>query len=100
MRDADETGPWDAALQQLREWDPAWAEALVTLVKTDRARAVEVRKINGNGLVDAPAGIVEILRAARLRHPCQGDLGRDRKGPEFRQDDFDDSDVRAHHREL
>ncbi len=22
-----ETGPWDAALEQLREWDPAWADA-------------------------------------------------------------------------
>ena len=22
-----ETGPWDAALAQLREWDPAWADA-------------------------------------------------------------------------
>ena len=21
-----ETGPWDSALAQLREWDPAWAE--------------------------------------------------------------------------
>ena len=21
-----ETGPWEAALEQLRDWDPAWAE--------------------------------------------------------------------------
>ena len=44
--------------------DPVWAEALVTLVKTDRARSVEVRKIDGNGLADAPEGIIEILRSA------------------------------------
>ena len=44
--------------------DPSWAEALVTLVKTDRARSVEVRKIDGNGLTDAPQGILEILRSA------------------------------------
>ena len=44
--------------------DPSWAEALVTLVKTDRARSVEVRKIDGNGLADAPEGILQILRSA------------------------------------
>jgi len=25
------TGPWDAALDQLREWDPAWADACVRM---------------------------------------------------------------------
>ncbi|HUV18188.1 MAG TPA: DEAD/DEAH box helicase, partial [Ilumatobacteraceae bacterium] len=44
--------------------DPSWADALVTLVKTDRARSVEVRKIDGNGLADAPEGILQILRSA------------------------------------
>ena len=44
--------------------DPSWAEALVTLVKSDRARSVEVRKIDGNGLADVPDGVLEILRAA------------------------------------
>jgi ATP-dependent Lhr-like helicase len=44
--------------------DPSWAEALVTLVKTDRARSIEIRKIDGNGLADAPEGILGILRAA------------------------------------
>ena len=44
--------------------DPVWAEALVTLVKTDRARSVEIRKIDGNRLADAPEGIIQILRAA------------------------------------
>ena len=27
MNGPEETGPWDDALAQLREWDPAWAEA-------------------------------------------------------------------------
>jgi ATP-dependent helicase Lhr and Lhr-like helicase len=44
--------------------DPSWAEALVTLVKTDRARSIEVRKVDGNGLADAPEGILDILRSA------------------------------------
>ena len=44
--------------------DPSWADALVSLVKDDRLRSSEVRKINGDGLVDAPVGILEILRTA------------------------------------
>jgi ATP-dependent Lhr-like helicase len=44
--------------------DPAWAEALVTLVKHDRARSIEVRKVDGNPLIEAPEGVLEILRAA------------------------------------
>jgi len=26
-----ETGPWDAALNKVREWDPQWAEACVKM---------------------------------------------------------------------
>jgi ATP-dependent Lhr-like helicase len=44
--------------------DPSWADALVALVAIGRARSIEVRKIDGAGLADAPAGVVEILRAA------------------------------------
>ena len=44
--------------------DPSWVDALVTLVTTDRARSIEVRKIDGKGLADAPQGVLEILRAA------------------------------------
>jgi ATP-dependent Lhr-like helicase len=44
--------------------DPSWADALVTLVKTGRARSIEVRKIDGHGLTDAPEGALEILRCA------------------------------------
>ncbi len=25
--DPEETGPWEGAIQQLRAWDPSWAEA-------------------------------------------------------------------------
>ena len=25
------TGPWDLAVDQLREWDPDWADACVTM---------------------------------------------------------------------
>jgi ATP-dependent Lhr-like helicase len=44
--------------------DPSWTDALVTLVKTDRARSIEVRKIDGNGLADAPERILQALRSA------------------------------------
>ncbi len=44
--------------------DPSWADALVTLVKSGRARSIEVRKIDGTGLADAPQSVLEILRAA------------------------------------
>jgi ATP-dependent helicase Lhr and Lhr-like helicase len=52
--------------------DPSWAEALVTLVKTDRARSIEVRKVDGNGLADAPEGIVDILRSAGFADGYRG----------------------------
>jgi ATP-dependent Lhr-like helicase len=44
--------------------DPSWADALVTLVKTDRTRSIEVRKIDGNGLADAPERVLQALRTA------------------------------------
>ena len=44
--------------------DSSWIEALVSLVEHDRLRSVEVRKIDGDGLADAPAGLLEMLRAA------------------------------------
>jgi ATP-dependent Lhr-like helicase len=44
--------------------DPSWTEALVSLVKHDRLRSVEVRKIDGEGLTDVPAGLPEMLRSA------------------------------------
>ncbi len=44
--------------------DVVWTEALIDLVKSGRVKAVEVRKIDGDGLADAPAGLVELLRSA------------------------------------
>jgi len=35
-----ETGPWDPALEQLREWDPAWAEACVKMAANPWRRRV------------------------------------------------------------
>ena len=45
MRDANETGPWDAALEQLREWDPAWAEACVKMTTNPWRRGILPRKL-------------------------------------------------------
>jgi ATP-dependent helicase Lhr and Lhr-like helicase len=44
--------------------DPSWTTALVSLVKDDRLRSVEIRKIDGAPLVDASTGLLEMLRAA------------------------------------
>jgi ATP-dependent helicase Lhr and Lhr-like helicase len=43
--------------------DPSWTTALVSLVKEDRLRSVEIRKIDGDSLVDAPNGLLDMLRA-------------------------------------
>ena len=45
MATRDETGPWDAALAQLREWDPAWAEACVKMTTNPWGTGVLPRKI-------------------------------------------------------
>ena len=46
--------------------DPSWAEALVAVVKDGRARAVEVRKVDGARLAsdDVPGSVLDALRAA------------------------------------
>jgi ATP-dependent helicase Lhr and Lhr-like helicase len=44
--------------------DASWTTALVSLVKDDRLRSVEIRKVDGGSLVDAPSGLLEMLRAA------------------------------------
>jgi alkylhydroperoxidase/carboxymuconolactone decarboxylase family protein YurZ len=40
-----ETGPWDAALEQLRDWDPAWAESCVQMTTNPWCRGVLPRKL-------------------------------------------------------
>jgi alkylhydroperoxidase/carboxymuconolactone decarboxylase family protein YurZ len=39
-----ETGPWDAALAQIREWDPAWADACAKMTTNPWSSAVLPRK--------------------------------------------------------
>jgi alkylhydroperoxidase/carboxymuconolactone decarboxylase family protein YurZ len=40
-----ETGPWDTALAQLREWDPAWAESCVQMTTSPWCRGILPRKL-------------------------------------------------------
>jgi alkylhydroperoxidase/carboxymuconolactone decarboxylase family protein YurZ len=42
---AAETGPWDAALAQLREWDPAWAESCHRMTTNPWRRGILPRKL-------------------------------------------------------
>ena len=39
-----ETGPWDAALEQIREWDPAWANACAKMTTNPWSSGVLPRK--------------------------------------------------------
>jgi ATP-dependent Lhr-like helicase len=52
--------------------DASWTAALVGLVKDDRLRSVEVRKIDGEGLTDAPGGLIEMLRIAGFADGYRG----------------------------
>jgi len=38
------TGPWDSAVDQLREWDPKWAEACVKMTSNPGVQEVLPRK--------------------------------------------------------
>jgi len=40
-----ETGPWEAALEQLREWDPAWAETCARMTTNPWRNGVLSRKL-------------------------------------------------------
>jgi alkylhydroperoxidase/carboxymuconolactone decarboxylase family protein YurZ len=40
-----ETGPWDAALEQLREWDPVWAEACRRMTTNPWRRGILPRRL-------------------------------------------------------
>src|ERR1700732_4934836 len=41
---SSETGPWDASLAQIREWDPAWADACAKMTTNPWRSAVLPRK--------------------------------------------------------
>jgi alkylhydroperoxidase/carboxymuconolactone decarboxylase family protein YurZ len=45
MKNPSETGPWDAALAQLREWDPIWAEACTRMTTNPWRSGVLPRKL-------------------------------------------------------
>jgi alkylhydroperoxidase/carboxymuconolactone decarboxylase family protein YurZ len=40
-----EVGPWDAALDQLREWDPAWVESCLRMTTDPWRRGILPRKL-------------------------------------------------------
>jgi alkylhydroperoxidase/carboxymuconolactone decarboxylase family protein YurZ len=42
---AEESGPWDAALEQLREWDPVWAESCLRMTTDPWRRGILPRKL-------------------------------------------------------
>ncbi len=54
--------------------DPTWCRALIDLAHAGRAKTVEIRKIDGATLAspDAPAGVVEMLRAAGFSDGYRG----------------------------
>ncbi len=52
--------------------DASWCDALVSLVKDGRLRAVEVRKVDGSPLSDAPSGVLDILRASGFADGYRG----------------------------
>jgi ATP-dependent Lhr-like helicase len=56
--------------------DTSWCEALISLVKEDRVRSVEIRKVNGVGLAEAPTGLVELLRTAGFADGYRGLVAR------------------------
>src|SRR5262245_19557640 len=45
MQTRPETGPWDDALAQLREWDPAWAESCTRMTTNPWRSGVLSRKL-------------------------------------------------------
>ena len=58
--------------------DTSWAEALMSLVKNDRAKSVEIRKVDGIGLnaAEAPKGFVELLGVAGFADGYHGMIYR------------------------
>ncbi len=56
--------------------DIAWARSLIDLVRAGRIKVVEIRKIDGEGLADAPAGLVDLLRSAGFADGYRGLVAR------------------------
>jgi ATP-dependent Lhr-like helicase len=56
--------------------DVSWAEALIDLVGAGRMKAVEIRKVDGDGLTDVPVGLLELLRSAGFADGYRGLVAR------------------------
>ena len=56
--------------------DVSWAGALIDLVRAGRMKGVEIRKVDGDGLADAPAGLVDLLRSAGFADGYRGLVAR------------------------
>lgn len=52
--------------------DTSWCAALMLLVKNDRAKSIEIRKVNGDAITDAAAGVAELLRTAGFADGYRG----------------------------
>ena len=52
--------------------DTSWIEALQLLVKNGRAKAIEVRKVDGETISAAPADVVDAMRAAGFADGYRG----------------------------
>jgi alkylhydroperoxidase/carboxymuconolactone decarboxylase family protein YurZ len=63
-----ETGPWDAALDQLREWDPRWAEACVKMSTGPWNSVVLPRKLIELIGVALNAACTNLIPDATRRH--------------------------------
>ena len=46
----EDTGPWDAALEQLRSWDPAWADTCAEPPSDETVSRLR-------GIIDAALGL-------------------------------------------
>jgi ATP-dependent Lhr-like helicase len=49
---------------------------LIDLVRAGRMKAVEIRKIDGDGLAEAPAGLLDLLRSAGFTDGYRGLVAR------------------------
>jgi ATP-dependent Lhr-like helicase len=56
--------------------DVAWTGALIELVRAGRVKMVEIRKVDGVGLADVPAGLVDLLRSAGFADGYRGLVAR------------------------
>ena len=56
--------------------DVSWAGALIGLVHAGRMKAVEIRKVDGDGLADAPVALLDLLRSAGFADGYRGLVAR------------------------